>query len=311
MKKLHGHIIVFVLLFFAAPLFAQQLSQSTAPLPNKRVLIISMDGMRPDVLLRANMPNIRNMFQRGSFSLWAESTNMAETLPSHVSMLTGLSPARHHITWNDERKMEPGMSLPITLFDLVKKRGYKTSMVVSKRKLCLIAQSDTGDCERPLGIDTALGIAERASIVVRERRPELLFVHFSDLDAAGHTYGWGTLEQIVAAENVDKAIGMLLSTYREVGIYDQTLVLVTADHGGSGRTHGEKVPYSHYIPWIAIGPGVRENYDLTLEQNPLINIEDVFATALYFFDIGVPENADGKPVLGMFQKTEKRPAVQQ
>ncbi|NDC36703.1 MAG: hypothetical protein EBZ48_01480 [Proteobacteria bacterium] len=67
------------------------------------VLIISIDGLRPDVLLRAQAPVLKDLLQKGSFSFYARTTQIALTLPSHMSMLTGVSPDIHGVTWNDAR----------------------------------------------------------------------------------------------------------------------------------------------------------------------------------------------------------------
>lgn len=91
--------IALVIVLVATPLFGQQTAPGNpAQSADKRVLIISIDGMRPDVLLRAKIPNIRALLLRGAFTFWAESTDLATTLPTHVSMLSGVSPDKHHIT---------------------------------------------------------------------------------------------------------------------------------------------------------------------------------------------------------------------
>lgn len=288
----------------AASVFAQEPAQRSAPSSNKRVLIISIDGMRPDVLLRAQAPNIRALMQRGSFTFWAESTDLAITLPTHVSMLTGLAPAKHHIVWNDDRKGSPETLTAPTLFDLAKKSGYTTAMIVSKRKLCSIARPAVVECSTPEkeAQEGAPAIARQAAAILKDKQPQVMFVHFSDLDTVGHAIGWGSQEQLAATDRIDQAIGVLITTLRELGLREKTFVLVTADHGGSGRSHGNKFPFSRYIPWIAAGPGVRENYDLTQEPNPVVHVEDVFATALYFLGIVIPPDTDGKPILGIFSK---------
>ena len=306
--KIPSVTIILALFLAAAPLFAQQSSQrNTEPLADKRVLVISIDGMRPDVLLRAKAPNIREMTQHGSFTFWAESTDMAITLPTHVSMFTGVSPAKHHITWNDDRRVESGALTVPTLFDLVKKAGHSTAMVVGKTKLCIIAGSGMADCRKSTvnNKEDSLSIANRAAEVLRRHRPHVMFVHFPDPDTVGHALGWGSPEQVIAAGSADQGIGIIMAALKELGLLEQTLVIVSADHGGSGHSHGAKVPFSHYIPWIAVGPGVRENHDLTLEPKLAVHVEDVFATALYFLGIAIPADADGKPVLAIFNKPEK------
>jgi predicted AlkP superfamily pyrophosphatase or phosphodiesterase len=307
MKSFFAATVLFFLLL-ATPLLAEQGSQGhSSPSGDKRVLVISIDGMRPDVLLRANVPNIRELTLHGSFTFWAESTKMAITLPTHVSMLTGVSPAKHHITWNDNRQVKSGeLTLP-TLFDLAKKAGYSTSMVIGKEKLAILAKPGMVDWLKTPGKtrEDALAIAEGAAEVIREHQPQVMFVHIPDPDAIGHSSGWGSPEQVAAADRADRGVGILMAVLMKAGLRDKTLVIVTADHGGSGRSHGAKVPFSHFIPWIAVGPGVRENYDLTLEPELAVHVEDVFATALNFLGIAIPANSDGKPVLAIFAKPEK------
>src|SRR5262249_39131957 len=65
-----------------------------------RVLLISIDGLRPDVLLRAFTPRIRALCAGGSYTFWAETTHEAYTLPCHVTMLTGAPSEKHGVTWN-------------------------------------------------------------------------------------------------------------------------------------------------------------------------------------------------------------------
>ena len=100
-----------------------------------RVLIISIDGCRPDVALRADMPHLRSLMARGSFSFWANTTDVAITLPSHTSMLTGVTPEKHGIHYNDDKPTnKPEHPLVPTLFDLAKKKGFTTALCAGKSK---------------------------------------------------------------------------------------------------------------------------------------------------------------------------------
>ena len=79
----------------------------TRPIPAiQRVLVVSIDGLRPDLLLLADAPNARKLLKRGSYSMWAMTTPQSITLPSHVSMLSGVTPNRHGILWNSDLPLE-------------------------------------------------------------------------------------------------------------------------------------------------------------------------------------------------------------
>src|SRR5690242_12951225 len=101
----------------------------------ERVVVISVDGLRPDLLARAYTPNLHALMQSGSYTFWARTTAASVTLPSHVSMLTGVTPARHEIDWNRDLPLsKPVYPKGSTLFDLAHRNGYSTAMIAGKSK---------------------------------------------------------------------------------------------------------------------------------------------------------------------------------
>jgi predicted AlkP superfamily pyrophosphatase or phosphodiesterase len=307
-----------------------------------RVVIISVDGLRPDLLARAYTPNIHGLMRSGSFTLWARTTAAAVTLPSHVSMLTGVTPKRHEIDWNRDLPLsKPVYPKGSTLFDLAHRGGYSTALVAGKSKFEVfarpgsldwswVAPKDAKAAAQPasqpatLPAETGLGseewpddtakakketlsdavVAERAADIFREHRPDVTVVHFPHVDNVGHVTGWGTPEQVVAVEEADAAVGIVLRALRESGAIDSTLIVLSADHGGAGRTHGPDDARSRHIPWIAAGPGVRRDFDLTRFANLDVNTEDTFATACYFLGLRPSPRIDGKPVLQIIDTPE-------
>src|SRR3954470_1595293 len=66
-----------------------------APAPPKRVVIISEDGLRPDVLSEELTPRHVALIHEGARAKDAETIPESDTLPSHASMLSGVG-AREH-----------------------------------------------------------------------------------------------------------------------------------------------------------------------------------------------------------------------
>ena len=64
------------------------------------VLVVSIDGLRPDAITTFNAPTLRRLTVEGSYTLAASTITPSKTLPSHTSMLTGLSPEQHGVLWN-------------------------------------------------------------------------------------------------------------------------------------------------------------------------------------------------------------------
>ena len=281
---------------------------ATGPSHERHVLVISIDGMRPDVLLRADAPNIRQLMTRGSFTLWARTTPQSITLPSHVSMLTGVSPSAHGIEWNADIPLQrPVYPAFPTLFQLAKKAGYSTGMVAGKSKFISLTPPESLDCSwiTPVPACEDPEVAEHAVSLIETLQPEVLFVHFPTVDNVGHAVGWGTAEQIKAVQQADAGVGRVIDALEKIGRLESTLIIVSADHGGAGRNHGPDDPRSRTIPWIAAGPGVRPNYDLTRFGKEFdIQTYDTFSTACYFLGITPPRRVEGKPIREMFDDAE-------
>jgi arylsulfatase A-like enzyme len=260
-------------------------------------LIISVDGLRPDILLRANTPNMHALFAGGAYSFWAKTTELSVTLPSHTSMLTGVVPNKHGITFNDDGPEEPVYPKVPTLFQLAKKAGYTTALAASKSKFATLAQGVDWVKVPPRKTTFKDEVtAENAAEILRQHHPDVLFVHFGAVDAAGHAIGWGTPQQVAAVEKADACVGVVLSALKDQNLVDSTLVVLTADHGGTGRWHGPDDTRARHIPWIASGPGLRKGYDLTSIRELNINTEDTFATTCWMLAIPTEGEIDGKPV---------------
>ena len=277
--------------------------------PIHRALLISVDGLRPDVLLRAKAPVLRDLMKRGSFTLWAVTTPAAVTLPSHTSMLTGVSPAKHGIDWNSDLPLaHPVYPAWPTLFELARKAGLTTAMTAGKSKFSVLAKPGTLDWSfvPPTGPQSDSTVADTAVAWIRRHSPQVLFVHLPGVDVAGHARGWGSHEQLAAVAAADRCVGRLLAALRSRRLRDATVILVTADHGGTGNGHGPDDPRSRYIPWIISGPGIRADFDLTTIADLNVRTEDTFATICYLLEIPVPEPIDGRPVMEILDDSPGR-----
>ena len=323
-----------------------------APGIARHVLIISVDGMRPDGITTAQAPNLLSLMQRGAYASHAETIRPSITLPSHTAMLTGLDFKNHGVVWNNYR---PGHIAHPTVFSVAKDAGLSTAMLFAKDKFHFLANPEQvhwiygpgipkviptlEDVTRPdfkenTGPDpsappkdaastrtatlpkpdpvakatagnpkpttSADGLARAFQGEWPEAKYQLTFVHFGEPDGAGHGRGWMGHAYLEAILKVDAAIGKILQTLKESGEEDATAIIVTADHGGSGRQHFLRAqpdaPENVLIPWICVGPGVRAG---TVIRRTLHTM-DTTPTALRFLGLPAPEGIDGKVVEEVF-----------
>jgi arylsulfatase A-like enzyme len=232
--------------------------------------------------------------------MWARTTDVAVTLPSHVSMLTGVSPEKHRVDWNDD---QPGRypAWP-TLLEIARQAGYTTAMAAGKSKFHALEKPGSLNWSYVPGasIVNDASVTDTAVAWIALRKPQVFFVHLPSVDTAGHKYGWGSREQLDAIAIADASIGRILDGLREQNILDSTLVIVSADHGGAGKSHGAGDVRSLTIPWIAAGPGVCASLDLTTDADLTVRTEDTFATAAYALGLTPPQTVDGKAVMEIF-----------
>jgi predicted AlkP superfamily pyrophosphatase or phosphodiesterase len=263
--------------------------------PAEHVVIVSIDGGRPDVILTSNTPNIHALAAEGAYTWWAQTIIPSITLPAHSSMLTGCQMAKHGMSWNDKFRPEAGFVKTSTCFEIAKAAGLGTAMFVGKEKLKHIAKPGTVDTFQVVE-GGAVPISTAAGDYFKANKPGILFVHYPDPDTAGHARGWGSPAQHAAIENCDTGIGVLREAIAASGVVDKTIIIVTADHGGHLIIHGTTDPRDMTIPWVCWGPKIIKVGEI---QGPVFTC-DTCATAIYA--LGLPADAqwDGKPVKEVF-----------
>lgn len=269
------------------------ITHTVTPAPAiRRVIILSVDGLRPDAIEQAPMYNLLELMKTSAYSLTAQTVRPSATLPAHSSMLTGLCPSKHGVDWNDYIPQN-GIAQGIDLFDLTHAAGMKNYMYVGKEKLQQV--TDTANLERFVYINDRDKVVMQTLLADFPADFGLLFIHFATTDDMGHLYGWLSPEQLSVVFRADEAIGELLSVLDDRRLRDETLLIFTADHGGHNQTHGSSNPADMTIPWIVSGPGIRAG-----ELATPIHITDTAATAAYALGLPTPTDWDGVPVLEAF-----------
>ncbi len=264
-----------------------------------RVVVLSIDGLRADAIREANAKTLMRLVNEGAASLSAQTVLPSNTLPAHTSMLTGLVPSRHGITFNDDLSSDSPPLTAATVFDLASTAGYTTAMFAGKSKLRIITHP-AAPTDQSIPSTGEVWLAEKIAVQVLaylkdvRPRPNLLFIHLPDVDLAGHEFGWRSPEYFAAVRKTDDAVTLVVEALRTVFGANLTLI-VTADHGGVGRGHYEGSLESTTIPWIAWGRGVRAR-----SLPGVIHVADTAPTTLWLLKIPQPAGLDGVAVKQAF-----------
>jgi hypothetical protein len=210
------------------------------------VLLISVDGMRPDAVLEADkhqlrLPVLRSFLREGSYAQQVINVNPTVTNPNHTTLVTGVLPLEHGIYNNRPfaamAKLPKGYSAYAeikapTLWGAAKKAKLRTASIfwpVTKKAhdidFNLVEGNDEDDQK----------IADDAIALIEQKRPDLLTVHFVAADHAQHEHGPFSAEGNAALERIDIQIGRVVAAHRRV--YPGSVVAIVSDHGFDKVTH--------------------------------------------------------------------------
>ena len=263
--------------------------------PATKVLLIGLDGVRPDIMAEASTPNLDSLAAAGVVTDRARTGDPTVSGPSWSSMLIGVWPDKHGVHGNDftgnAYAQYPDFLTRLEQIDST----FGTYAVIDWPPLGTTADGGpllTGAIDRLDVVDgDALGYraADSLSVVAALRALErddldAAFVYLGDIDVVGHDAGSLSPEYRASIEWADARVGDLLAAVRRRLSYarEDWLILVSTDHGRTDAGgHGGTSDAERTIFFLASGPSVRSG-------TPLgdVGIVDVAVTALAH--LGVP-----------------------
>lgn len=219
---------------------------------DRKVILILVDGMRPDALTGCGHSYASRLLGMGSFCLEGETVYPSVTLPCHMSLFHSVSPERHGILTN-------------TYVPQVRPvRGLCEQLSAAGKKCCFFYNwEELRDLSRPSSLSYSFFasgdfhtyekankmVAENACAYIEEEEPDFSFVYLGLVDHAGHSSGWMGKEYMQACRQSLDEIQMITEKFR-----DRYTVIITADHGGHDWMHGTEQKEDMMIPIVCIGP---------------------------------------------------------
>jgi predicted AlkP superfamily pyrophosphatase or phosphodiesterase len=239
----------------------------------RHLVLISLDGLRPEFYLDPafEAPELRALLRVGSHARAVEGVFPTVTYPSHASIVTGVRPARHGVSFNvlfdatgdrgrwyeeaTDLRAPPlwewaraaglrtaGVSWPSTLGARIDQLLPERDYYVRRDALEAIHAAVTPGLFDRLHLSPRAEmfrnpvewdafLAATAAAMIREARPHLLLLHLVQLDVFQHRGGREGAEVRPALARVDTHVGTVRRALAEAGIAAQTAIIVTGDHG--------------------------------------------------------------------------------
>lgn len=214
-------------------------NDSTGSSKTKKLLLIGIDGCRPDALMNSNIPNIKGLLNNSVYSFDALTNSPTNGGNGWSTMLTGASASKHGVS--DNTFSSPSFTLYPSFLKRLK--TYNPAL-----KAASIARWEPINEHIIDGIDiekspkTDQDVKNETVNTIKNDDPDALFVHFDDVDAAGHNDGFSadTPQYKTAIETTDSYIGEILTAIKNRKNYNNEdwLIIISTDHGGINKTHG-------------------------------------------------------------------------
>lgn len=268
------------------------------------VVIIGVDGA--GVYFRdADTPCIDRIFANGAVSYEVLTSDPTISAESWTSLLHGVTPRFHGITNTIAgARRYPSNSPYPSVFRVIREQDPEAVLA----SFVHWGAINYGIVEEDIGVHKVSGLAddvlaEQICSYIAESSPKLLFVQFDDADHVGHSVGFGSAEQLVKISELDSYIGDIYDAYSKKGILEDTLFIVTADHGGNGTNHGGWSVGERYVMFAATGKTVVNG-----EVGDMA-IRDTAAVVLHALGYEAPETWTARVPSGLFagvSATERR-----
>ncbi|MDR3121989.1 MAG: alkaline phosphatase family protein [Clostridiales bacterium] len=212
-----------------------------------KVILALVDGMRPDSISKCGSDFADAFLKKSLYYAEAQTVMPSVTLPCHMSLFHSVVPERHGVTTNT---YVPPVRPIDGLIEQLNKFDKKSAIFYNWEELRDLWRPGnvvhscymTGDISAGVHYDDS-ALTDLALAYLQKSSPSFLFLYLGATDIAGHDFGWMSEKYLQAVKTAWNCIERVYGAAPK----DCTLI-VTADHGGHGRGHGENIPEDMTIP---------------------------------------------------------------
>jgi hypothetical protein len=229
------HVRVFLQLFLLSCILLNPVFAGKTP----KLLILGIDGCRPDALMQAQAPNLRALAAAGTCCWYALSRPPTKSGPCWSSIFTGVWNIKHGVT--DNNFMNSNFGQYPHFFQRIK----ETNPALTAASIVYWPGINSGipnnaDLQWNAGSDQQG--ADKVIDLLTHDDFDVIFIQLGEIDAAGHQSGFspGSTPYIDKIEASDGLVGKILTALRNRPAYSQEdwMIIAVSDHGGKDLHHG-------------------------------------------------------------------------
>ena len=312
----------------------QAIPQDIFPGTPKNLVLLILDGAGWNYFSEQNTPNMLSISRNG-FVLENMRVHLPETASSHSTIFTGLFDKRYDwaaslqiLSSRNDTIMDSARASNMTVLAVLP--NGDSSQLLNKTDAALFDR-DNGyyylDSNLHIGnISSKLNITITSAnnlssysgsnpyteknkwvkdslISILENRPDkfILLANMPGTDSAAHQ---GFSDYLPALRETDLFVGQLYNAMKRFGVFNDTVLIITSDHGMDRSRYGNGVHSDLYndktlnVPFIAVGPGIPIKSSSELSHN-----DDIFPSIAKLLNISRPANVSGSPIPSLFNNS--------
>lgn len=273
----------------------------------KHVVLIGLDGWGAYSVEKAEMPNVKKLMKEGSYTLKKRSVLPSSSAVNWASMFMGAGPELHGYTeWGSKvpelpsRVVDKNGIFP-TIFGLLDRSNPQSEIgcIYEWDGIRYVVDTLALDYERHVTecSEDPTATCRLAVDYIKRAKPNLCAVIFDEPDHVGHGDGHDTPAYYKKLKELDGYVGQIVEAVKEAGILDETIFIVTADHGGIDKGHGGKTMEEMETAFIIAGKGIKSGYNFTESMMQY----DCASTIAYIFALEQPQVWIGRPMSQLFK----------
>lgn len=265
------------------------------------VFVIAFDGWGSYCMDSVSMPNTRSLMEAGTYTFYKRTVLPSDSAPNWASMFAG-APNEFH-GWSNNGSGPDVQPVYLnkngvfpTIFSILREQdpeaeigcifewgGIRPLIDEKAHNYCVKEKQEN---LTPLAVE-----------YIKTKKPDFLTVIYDDPDHVGHADGHDTPAYYAKIEQLDSWLGEIIAAIKEAGIYDDSIIVVTSDHGGINTSHGGRSLMEMDTPFIVAGKNIRKAGDL----NQYMMQYDTAHTLAEMFGLEIPEVWRGKSLSQIFE----------
>lgn len=270
--------------------------------PIRHVVVLGIDGFGGQWLEPVATPNLDALRDQAVWTADMQNALPTSSSTNWMSMIGGSGPEQHGVLSNG---WQPGDSdPPPTMFAALREQRPAAVIGIFHDWVDFDRLVEPGVADVMQSPGDEQDTMNAATTWLAKTQPTLLFVHVDHVDHAGHLNGWGSAAYVTAIEDADSLLGQLRGALTSAEMWPYTALLVSADHGGEGLSHGADTAVERSIPFVLHTPQAVPG---ALARDT--RIWDIAATVLALLDVPAPPEWIASPVVeGLYASDFSLPA---